>query len=261
MRRLSAFEAAIVPLLPDGRLRRGSTPRNAALCVVALEFVAGGALLAVQSPVFPIVAGLAVLLFAGFSAASITAYRQRVPCGCFGGAHKRATRADVLRTLGLTLAAAVVAAAALSGASPHLTAGSVVVSLAVTAVVWLPVVIARQALHFMLQFKPAGGAPDTGEMPARRGLATRRRFLGQVGGAAAALTGLFALELPAVALGAPSCEQIEYNCTLCCRTKFGAGAKRNSCLQCCYGCYIGCVHREFPCHDIMEQYCDNCWIS
>jgi hypothetical protein len=80
----------------------------------------------------------------------------------------------------------------------------------------------------MLQFKPAGGAPGVSSgMPARPGLATRRRFLGQVAGAAATLTGLVALELPAVALAAASCEQIEYNCTLCCRTNF-AGQRKPS---------------------------------
>lgn len=219
-----------------------------------------------SSPLFPAVACLAFLLFAGFSAASIRAYRAQVPCGCFGGAHKRATRADVLRTLGLTFAAGVVAGVALSGVSVHFTPGSVVIGVAVTAIVWLPVLIARQALQFTLQFTlqfmPAREASDLPSgMPARRALATRRRFLGQVAGAAAALTGLLSLELPAVALASPSCEQIEYNCTLCCRTKFGKGGTRTQCLNCCYQCYIGCVQREFPCHDIAEQYCYNCWIS
>jgi hypothetical protein len=79
IRRLSAFEAAIVHLLPEGMPRHGSNPRRAAICVVALEFLVGGALLEVSSPLFPAVAGLALLLSAGFSAASIKAYLQRVP--------------------------------------------------------------------------------------------------------------------------------------------------------------------------------------
>jgi len=250
IRRLSAFEVAIVRLLPEGTLRHGSNPRRAAICLVALEFLAGGALLAVGSPLFPAIAGLALLLLAGFSAASIRAYRQRVPCGCFGGAHKLATRADVLRTLGLTLGAAVVAGAALAGVSVHFTAWSGVVGVAVTAAVWLPVVIARKPL----QPTTVGGALD---VPA--GPTTRRRFLVQVAGVAAALAGLVSLGLPDVALAAFTCDYILTACENCCK-KFSSG-KKTQCLQCCYECYQACVTGEYSCHNIEEQYCYDCWIS
>jgi hypothetical protein len=159
------------------------------------------------------------------------------------------------------LAAAVVAGAALTSVSVHFTAWSVVFGVALTAMVWLPVVIARKALQpTPVGGAPVWGAPDVpGGMPAGRALTTRRRFLGQVAGATSALTGLIVLGLPAVALAAPSCDQILTGCENCCK-KFG-GTKKTQCLQCCYECYIACVNHEYSCHDITQQYCYDCWIS
>jgi hypothetical protein len=264
LRNTSAVEVTLVRVLPSSIWGRGLDSRRLARAVIALELLTGSGMVLVGTPALVPAATLAFALLVCLTIVSVIAYRRRIPCSCFGAQQRRATKASVARTVGLTVTAGVVVAVALQHGT-HWDVSLPAVGIAVVAalVVWLPVILAsrvtRNDAASTRNLEPRHFAPpaEVLSLPVRA-TRTRRRFVADVIGLAAAAIGLVSMSSVSVALASPaaqSCAALNKACFQCC----GGLNGWEVCLNCCYTCYISCIRRIYECHG--TGYCFGCWNS
>jgi hypothetical protein len=276
LRDLSTLQTTLVSVLPPGVWRHGLDSRLTARLVVLLELLAGVGLLAIGTPAFRIAAFLAAALLGCFTCASVVAYRHRLPCSCFGPTKRRMTKAETFRTFALAIMAAIVAGVGLGEHSATISFAPLAIGAAAALLAWIPVLVYRgiEVAGKQIQLAsidevsdeqggidiPIAGAQSAQGHHGSAGLAprTRRRFIAEVTGSIAAVVGLAALALPSAASAAISCEDLVSFCEYLCKRWFEKGSHiRLDCLQCCYDCYISCVHHTYKCHG--ENHCYGAW--
>lgn len=260
LRAVTSFEVTLVRLLPRTVWRGWVDSRRAAYAVIGVELLLAGTLIALPSRVIPTLAAFTFL--SALSVVAVVARERRLPCHCFGAAHRAAGGLELVRTGGLATTAGALTGLAISGTtSPDTTltpaaaaAAGFVLMLALLPEV--PAASARLAVR-LARWSQAGRdeAPDTGAT------VSRRVFFRRVAAGAATLVALPLVVRTPLAEACPDEHIID--CTLRFNSCFDCcgGLIFLECTGCCDGCYNRCLASIESILDLQcpRFSCFGCW--
>lgn len=240
LRDIQSVERLLVDTLPSRLWRvRGVDSRRLGRVAAGVEAAGGVALLVAPRPVYPVVSGALVVPLLVILAVAVRAARRKVPCGCFGGARRKAGQYEIGRAATLTLTTfALCAVASIDSDVDPTTASLTVWGLGVAAVTVLFAVAPAPRLNRT----PCGGSDTHIDQSPADVERSRRSVLHEIG-LAAAMVGVAATMPRTVLATAPvsGCKADGPQCRPQCQAAYDQCVGANPGQKpCCIDCYVAC---------------------